>query len=194
MREDVVALYVDRRGPYPRLLRRWYDEERDARTYEGTLPVVAHPPCGPWGLLRHRCKRPQDRELAPHAVDVVRRVGGVLEHPRGSLLWDELGLPRPGHLPDVYGGQTFRVNQVEWGHACVKPTWLYVVGVPEVRRIPMKERKATHQIWGSHGSRMYGHRTDLRAANATMRRRTPLEFALWLIGIASPCEVRCSLP
>lgn len=46
MRTDVAALYVDPRGPYPKLVAEWYDAARDARTYEGPLPVVAHPPCG----------------------------------------------------------------------------------------------------------------------------------------------------
>ena len=32
MRDDVVVLYVDARGPYPRLVREWYDETRDRRT------------------------------------------------------------------------------------------------------------------------------------------------------------------
>jgi hypothetical protein len=31
----------------------------------------------------------------------------------------------------VYGGQTYTVRQVHWGHKCEKPTWLYVVGVSE---------------------------------------------------------------
>lgn len=36
-RSDVAALYVDPKGPYPRLLAAglWYDEARDARTYAG---------------------------------------------------------------------------------------------------------------------------------------------------------------
>lgn len=36
MRDDVVALYVDRLGPYPKLVREWYDEARDATTYKAS--------------------------------------------------------------------------------------------------------------------------------------------------------------
>jgi len=52
VRADVSALYVDPRGPYPRLLADCWDEVRDAKLYAGPNPVVAHPPCGPWGKLR----------------------------------------------------------------------------------------------------------------------------------------------
>jgi hypothetical protein len=47
----VDALYVDPKGIYPRLLgpEHCWDEARDARTYAGPGPVVAHPPCQRWG-------------------------------------------------------------------------------------------------------------------------------------------------
>lgn len=73
---DVVALYVDPKGPYPGLVAEWYDADRDAKTYDGNLPVVAHPPCGPWSSLR-TLSRETTKGCAPHAVDIVRRLGGV---------------------------------------------------------------------------------------------------------------------
>ena len=65
----VAALYVDRLGPYPKLLgaENCWDESRDATTYPGPGPVILHPPCGPWGRLRHLCKY-QRRELAEYAL------------------------------------------------------------------------------------------------------------------------------
>lgn len=120
-RSDVVALYVDPRGPYPGLVTDWYDEKRDARTYTGSLPVVAHPPCGPWGRLRHLSKH-DDPQHGIDAVSVVRRLGGVLEHPKDSKLWGACQIPRPDEPADAWGGFTIRVNQVDWGHPCVKPT------------------------------------------------------------------------
>ena len=41
LRTDVSVLYVDPRGPYPKLVADWWDAERDARNYAGPNPVVA---------------------------------------------------------------------------------------------------------------------------------------------------------
>ena len=125
----VAALYVERRGPYPQLVADWYDEQRDARTYRGPGPIVAHPPCGPWSKLRAFCKLPEEqRELAMLAVEQVRTFGGVLEHPAGSLLWREAGLPAPESMfADQFGGRSYCVAQGDYGHAAPKLTWLYAV-------------------------------------------------------------------
>ena len=108
----VAALYVDPKGPYPAMegVDCW-DAERDARLYPGPHPVLAHPPCGPWGPLRHLNKK-QDPDLAPLAVEQVRAWGGVLEHPKRSALWSACGLPYPGLFSDAWGGWTLEVHQV----------------------------------------------------------------------------------
>jgi len=124
----VAALYVDaRRGPYSSLdsVDVW-GIERDAKLYDGAAPVVAHPPCGPWGRLWHLCTK-QDPECATIAAAQVRRCGGVLEHPAHSKLWTAAGLPRPGELVSP-GEFSIRVDQWVWGHQSVKPTWLFVSG------------------------------------------------------------------
>ena len=127
-----TVLYVDPRGPYPLLVADWYDEARDARTYAGAAPVVAHPPCGPWSTMRH-LSRELTAECAPHALGVVRRCGGVLEHPARSSFFRAHALPYPGELPDGWGGYTIEVSQCDWGHPARKRTWLYIVGVtPEL--------------------------------------------------------------
>ena len=179
LREDVAALYVDPRGPYPKLVTHWWDETRDARTYAGPWPVVAHPPCGPWSKLRHLCTQ-QDATCGPAAVQQVRRWGGVLEHPEHSQLWAHCGLPLPGELGDGFG-RTHRVEQVAWGHPCVKPTWLYVVGVPDdvVRAGIRTGGKATHCVCTGPGF------TRIPVASKPMKRRTPHAFAEWLLDIAA---------
>ena len=68
-----AALYIDpARGPYPALLDpdRCWGVDRDAKLYTGPGPVIAHPPCGPWGRLAHLCTR-QDPECGTRAVEQV---------------------------------------------------------------------------------------------------------------------------
>lgn len=126
----VAALYVDPKGPYPQLATDWYDETRDATTYSGPHRVIAHPPCGPWGKLKHFCKKQHERRLAVVAVEQVRRYGGVLEHPEYSELWTELELPPPGFMfPDAFGGVSYVIAQGDFGHVAPKLTWLYAVGL-----------------------------------------------------------------
>lgn len=209
----VAALYIDPRGPYP-TLRRCYCEEdrrecdcvfvdcwdvfRDARLYDGPHPVVAHPPCGPWGRLRH-LYRGYEHDCAPRAVEQVRRWGGVLEHPAGSKLWEHCGLPVPPYdyweedtsVHDSFGGYTIQIEQVEWGHVARKRTWLYLVGVPReaLEGPPYPGRQPTH--WCSGGRDYPGrkHRgmvapPGIKCASAQQRRRTPRLFAEYLIRLA----------
>ena len=69
----VAALYVDLNGIYPRLLGEdhCWDSERNALSYQGPHPVIAHPPCGPWGRFKAFCTK-QDPLLALRAVEQVR--------------------------------------------------------------------------------------------------------------------------
>jgi hypothetical protein len=191
MRSDVAALYVDPGGPYPKLVEHWYDEARDARTYAGPWPVVAHPPCGPWGRLRRFCTR-QDASLGVAAVAQVQRHGGVLEHPYGSLLWEECGLPNERTAAyDKHGGFTIVVEQVAWGHVAQKLTWLYVVGrrasdvveavLPWTNSSTYGVRKEpTHVV--SSTRRKAGGLPEMRKSQ---RHITPVAFAEWLIQLAS---------
>lgn len=179
----MAALYVDPRGPYPKLLgpEMCWDEERDARTYAGPWPVVAHPPCGPWGRLKFLNKH-QDPTCGPAAVECVRAFGGVLEHPQDSSLWKHCGLPKPGDLPDAWNGFTVEVNQVDWGHRCKKATWLYCVGLrrTDVVRGIRRGASPTHRITnGSRGP------TWLPRVPALEARLSPPAFAEWLISLAA---------
>jgi hypothetical protein len=106
-----------------------YDADRDALTFKGENPVIAHPPCRSWGKLAHMAKpREGERELALWAVDRVRANGGILEHPKGSRLWREANLPIGDEI-DEYGGFTLEVDQYDFGHVAPKKTLLYIVGI-----------------------------------------------------------------
>jgi hypothetical protein len=192
MRRDVVALYVDKHGPYPLMVDEWWDAERNADTYPGPLPVVAHPPCGPWGRLKHLNKF-QRKEHAVHAVEFVRRWGGVLEHPHGSSLFRSCGMPWPGELPDAWGGWTIEIDQCRFGHVARKMTWLYIVGCPreELPAIPVP-RQPTHWCAGRRVAHPGRPRQTLvpagiKIASAEQRRRTPVLFAQWLLEVAARC-------
>ena len=156
-----------------------WDRARDARSYPGPWPVVAHPPCGPWGGLRHQSKH-QDPALAVQAVAAVRRWGGVLEHPSHSALWAHQGLPRPGSMfRDAWGGWSLQVDQVWFGHPARKRTWLYLVGV-EPEEVTLegvdKSRRPTHTVGGDGVAR-----PNLWSEAS---RLTTWEFAEWLLRIA----------
>lgn len=181
----VAALYIDPRGPYPSMpgVECW-DEQRDARGYPGPHPVVAHPPCGPWGTLARFCTK-QPADLAPLAVNQVRRWGGVLEHPRGSRLWSHCSLPLPGELPDAFGGRTAEVDQVSWGHRARKSTWLYVVTDVVGPIHLLRGGVPTHTV-----TRFAHNKGDkqLLALSRIGRRLTPPAFAEFLVGIARSCR------
>lgn len=185
----VAALYIDPAGHYPKLdgVECW-DESRDARKYDGPHPVVAHPPCAPWSKMRwlsSQANRDAARSCAPRALKQVRAFGGVLEHPEHSTLWSSLGLPLPVqssmHGPDKFGGESYYIEQVAWGHACRKPTWLYVVRVPHdvVVRGIRHGGVPTHCV-----TRGPSQEPRLRVAHATMRSRSPKAFAEWLVSLA----------
>jgi hypothetical protein len=187
---NCAALYIDPLGPYPALLgpEMCWDEKRDAREYEGPWPVICHPPCGPWGRLRHLYKG-AEHDCAPRAVAQVHAYGGILEHPAGSKLWDAAGLPKPGDWND-YNGYTIEVCQCDWGHVARKRTWLYLVGVPREAIVFPPPREPTH--WISGGRWRVGKKAKttpvppgIKVCSAQQRRRTPVEFAKWLIALAS---------
>ena len=82
----VAALYVETGGCYWNLpdIDPW-DRHRDARTYKGPYPVVAHPPCERWGrywggspMTMPRLKLGDDGGCFAAALHAVRIFGGVL--------------------------------------------------------------------------------------------------------------------
>lgn len=202
----VAALYVDSRGPYLSManVEAWcglqstsslfqHNSARDAKKYDGPHPVVAHPPCGPWGKLAHMCKY-QDTDCAPIAVGQTQKWGGVMEHPVGSRLWAHCGLPAVGEGCDQHGGFTISVRQCDWGHSCAKPTLLYVVGIG-LADVP-GQPPAREPIAAVTNSGRWTGQSDARPFMANRRRAssrevmlTPPSFALWLVSIARECRI-----
>lgn len=153
----IAALYVETGGCYFGLpgIDPW-DEQRDARLYDGPWPVVAHPPCQRWGKMWFgqplTVKRTGVRKIKGDdggcfaaALTSVRKWGGVVEHPWGSHAWPHFGLntpPRAGGWvnADFLGGWTCCVEQGRYGHYARKPTMLLVYGasLPQLQSL----------IWG----------------------------------------------
>jgi hypothetical protein len=175
----VAALYVQADGVYSALddVDPW-PVDRDATRYAGPWPVVAHPPCAPWGRARTRRATDAGAFLAVLAVEQVQTWGGVLEHPAGSGLWRALDLPRPGAPAGKRGGWTVAVDQGRFGHPAPKPTWVYVVGRPDLLAVPLAVLRPAGRV-----DRMT--RTD--------RERTPRAFADWLVSMARGCRADASI-
>ena len=171
-----AVLYARRTSVYKTMCADVYDEERDARSFHRSCPVVAHPPCRGWGRLRGMsCHTPEELDLGRHAVRTVQRCGGVLEHPAHSRLWPACGLPDPGAGPDDHGGWTLPVDQSWWGHRAPKATWLYIVGVSadDLPPIPFHLGTAAGRV---------------EAMGRAEREATPPAFARWLLELARSCQ------
>lgn len=134
----IAALYVETNGVYFGIdnVDPW-DVTRNALLYSGPHRVVAHPPCSRWCQLayinqkRYGHRVGDDGGMFAHALEAVRRFGGVLEHPAFSYAWPAFGLPRPpraGWQKTSCGGWVAQVSQIAYGHRARKRTWLYYVG------------------------------------------------------------------
>lgn len=184
---QVAALFVREDSIYKTMpgVDAW-DAARDALAWPGGYPVVAHPPCRAWGQLRRFAKpRPGEMDLAPWAVEQVRRWGGVLEHPAKSSLWPALGLPEPA-LRDSYGGWTMPLLQFDWGHRASKATRLYIVGIEprDVPAVPLVLGVAPCVIGGSKRNKAGVRRQDRPEISKQDRERTPVDLAEWLVALA----------
>jgi hypothetical protein len=158
-----------------------YDIERDARTWPGGCPVIAHPPCRAWGRLRQFAKpREDEKSLGPLAMAMVRKYGGVLEHPASSTLFAFCHAPRPGWFPDPWGGWTMRIDQFVFGHRAEKATWLYIVGCSpdDIPYIPIRGGSPTHCI---RPTKAYPRLPSVTKAE---REHTPPLLAQWLVDLA----------
>jgi hypothetical protein len=195
----IAALFVQRNGCYWNLdgVDPW-DEERDARLYDGPWPVVAHPPCARWcllaGLVEHRygIRKGDDGGCFASALESVRRWGGVLEHPAYSAAFAAHGLPAPnargGWQRTLCGGAVCHVEQSRYGHRARKATWLYAVAddLPAMRWGVGEGRHALVSYCYNSIPREAGRpRLSSKEASAT-----PPEFREVLLAIARSCSPR----
>lgn len=199
----IAALYVATDGAYFGLpgIEPW-DATRDARTYAGPWPVVAHPPCERWGrFATGNFNAPRSRTLGDDggcfaaALASVRAWGGVLEHPAGSRAWDAYDLPAPpasgGWVRGLCGGWACQVAQGWYGHAAQKPTWLYVFGcdLPALRWGPSPE------TWRDDPTRSERWRARAEKDGVCVllsrkqRAATPVAFRDLLVSIARTAHV-----
>lgn len=151
-----------------------FDQAADARSFQGGMPVIAHPPCRCWSKFCAHQARPKDRAgemaLGLWCVEQVLKCGGVLEHPAQSRLFEACQLPlpnRPTGNPLLY---TVYLEQAWFGFKTRKPTWILVVGVPAIALAPLPMRFEQPGQWCG--------------MSKFQRSRTMPDFAAWLIQTA----------
>ena len=201
----VAALYVEPNGCYVGApgVDPW-DEARDARTYCGPYPVVAHPPCQRWGRFWHgSTRKPHQYKLGDDggcfkaALHAVLTWGGVLEHPAHSKAWDSFGLYKPKVgagwqlcLPPGLSYWVCYVEQGHYGHASRKPTWLLAKSASKPQDLNWTKGEQRLPEWmieryGYEKARRIGVVAMVGGKNKTaIRNATPEPFRDLLLSIA----------
>ena len=187
----IAALYVRTGGAYFDLngVDPW-DEVRDARKYDSSLPIVAHPPCQLWVNLTYvnykrwggEHNRPgNDGGCFASALANVRRCGGVLEHPADSKAWKAYGLLTPIGMGwrGIGNEYTCEVWQSAYGHKARKRTWLFYKG-PKPFELRWDRNPGTH--WVGNSDSTPGNKKPTLGKNEAIS--TPLEFRDELIKLA----------
>lgn len=195
----IAALYVQKGGCYAGLpgVDLW-DIERDARTYAGPWPVVAHPPCQLWTRFAKvnfvrwggEHNRPgNDGGCFAAALESVRRWGGVLEHPASSEAWRHFKLTRPkaGRWTFHDGYWVCEVWQSAYGHEARKRTWLLYCGLYAPPPLRWDRPEGLFQIGGADQRGKEANKPTISGKRASA---TPVEFRDLLISIAAGASVR----
>lgn len=201
--DPIAALYVETGGAYFGLsgVDPW-DIKRDARSYAGPHPVVAHPPCKRWGRYARggpSAKTPRvigdDGGCFKSALAAVEWWGGVLEHPEASHAWKRFGIVSPpkrgGWVPaGLYRpGWTCCVYQGHYGHRAPKATWLYAFGIelPQLRWGPVDGARIDdgyHTAEDRRAAKLRGESWDTERLSKRERLATPPAFRDVLISMA----------
>lgn len=185
----IAALFVDADGIYAgRPEVDLWDVIRDARSYAGPWPVVAHPPCERWGAFARSIwgRVGEDGGCFAAALDHVEQFGGVLEHPSRSSAWGAFNLPKPsltsGWVRNMFRpGWSCQIEQGQYGHEAPKQTWLYYVGPPPP---PLRWGLADLPLIQSCPSVGVTRGRTVEVMSRRERRATPPEFAELLLSLA----------
>lgn len=189
----IAAIFVQPDGCYANdpQIDAW-PESRDARLYDGSLPVVAHPPCQLWGSMASvnfarwggEHNRPgNDGGCFESALKSVKSFGGVLEHPAKTRAWAVYGLSKPCGIGWQRSGDGWvcEVWQSAYGHRANKATWLYYCGKLPPFDLKWDRPRGSHQIGFQDQRGKSANKPTLgkREANAT-----PPDFKKVLIDLA----------
>lgn len=132
---EISILWTMKRSNYEQIAQEekldLWGVDRDANSYSGPNPIIAHPPCGPWGKFRLKTVQNQDDGI--RAIYFAHLYSGIVEQPVGSLLFKQFGR----------GGKIIQVNQGDYGHLALKPTLLYCVAKVTVA----DPENLFHRIW-----------------------------------------------
>ena len=152
-----------------------YDKKRDARTFTGGMPIVAHPPCRAWSAFCAHQAKPEvgEKELGLLCCTRLVECGGVLEQPAHSRLWVAASFPKPSEpkRDDLFSVELW---QAWFGYPTMKRTWLTISGV---RAIDLPEIPF----------RLHARGRDkklFKSMSHSQRSATPRAFAEWLVAVA----------
>jgi len=209
MIKTIAALFVEELGVYAELsfIDLW-SRQRDARKYDGRLPVIAHPPCQLWGNMAAvnfarwggEHNRPgNDEGCFNSALSSVRKCCGVLEHPAKSRAWAAFDLPHPtgqGWSQGSGNEWVCEVWQSAYGHRANKATWLFYKGGRPPLELEWARPKGSHQIGypDSRGKSRNKPTLSKREANATPRIFRDALITLALHSVSLSAIVVSTLP
>lgn len=195
----VAALFVQSDGCYigDPSIDAW-PIERDARKYNGDLPVIAHPPCQLWGALAavnfarwggEHNKPGNDAGCFASALASVRRCGGVLEHPAKTKAFEAHGLPKPigiGWMKISSDEWVCEVWQSAYAHKANKATWLFYCGDIKPHELRWARPIGSHQV--GHADRR-GKKKNKPTLSKKEANATPVEFRNELILLAERSRI-----
>ncbi|AXL14754.1 hypothetical protein [Microviridae sp.] len=162
---EISALCVQSNSIYHQLGINSYDLKTNARTFTGTGPVIAHPPCrGYFAFLSHRAKpRPGEKDIAYFCLENVTRNGGVLEHPAHSRFIN--------YLRDDPKWQIIEIHQQWFGFPTTKRTWLLMPSWYQLIELPFSLIAPQPPL------------QTIENLSKNQRSRTTLQLATWLINL-----------